>query len=154
MYKFSNTSLARLNTCHPKLQEILNEAINHIDFTVMQGHRTKEEQNKLYPKFTKLEYPKSKHNRYPSHAVDICPFIPPYGAITGHPTQIQDMMVLTKKRKAEVEVFIVKAYARLMGNIERIAFEKDIKIRLGMDWNMNFDMLDQNFHDLPHIELV
>lgn len=154
MYRFSRISQQRLDTLDPKLQDILNEAIKHIDFSIMQGYRSKEEQNRLYPKFTKLRYPHSKHNRRPSLAVDICPFIRPFGAITGHPSQIEGLMIKTGRRKREVEDFVVKSYARLMGNIERIAFEKDIKIRLGMDWTMDFNMLDQNFHDLAHIELV
>ena len=154
MYKFSKTSLDRLSSCHPDLQLICNEGIEFIDFSVVQGHRNKEQQDRLYPRFTKVKYPNSKHNSKPSRAVDVCPFIQPFGVITGHPQNIENIMIVSKRSKREVEDFIVKAYARLMGQLERIAYDNDIKVRLGMDWSMNYNMLDQTFHDLGHIELL
>ena len=46
MYKFGNTSQDRLKTCNPLIQEILEEAIKIVDFSVICGHRTKESKMK------------------------------------------------------------------------------------------------------------
>lgn len=74
MPKFSKTSLKRLETCHPILQELCHEAIKDIDFMVICGHRGEEEQNKAFAEGkSKLKYPHSKHNKIPSLAVDLCP---------------------------------------------------------------------------------
>ncbi len=74
MPKFSKTSLKRLETCHPILQELCHEAIKDIDFMVICGHRGEEEQNKAFAEGkSKLKYPHSKHNKIPSLAVDIAP---------------------------------------------------------------------------------
>lgn len=71
MYKYSNSSKRRLATCHPDLQEIFNEAIKRHNVTILCGHRGEEEQNKAYKSGnSKLKYPKSKHNSYPSIAID------------------------------------------------------------------------------------
>lgn len=74
MPKFSKLSLSRLETCHPILQELCHEAIKEIDFMVICGHRGEAEQNKAYAEGkSKLKYPRSKHNKSPSLAVDLCP---------------------------------------------------------------------------------
>lgn len=75
MYKFSESSQEKLNSCHPFLQEICNELIKETDFTVLCGYRGKQEQNDAFAKgASKLKYPKSKHNSSPSLAIDIAPY--------------------------------------------------------------------------------
>jgi peptidoglycan L-alanyl-D-glutamate endopeptidase CwlK len=75
MAKFSKASLARLKTCHPDLQKICNELIKRTDFSITAGHRGEAEQNKAYEDgHSKLKYPESKHNTYPSLAIDIVPY--------------------------------------------------------------------------------
>ena len=75
MPTFSKTSLDRLATCHEDLIIFCNEFIKHYDFAVICGHRGQEEQDKAYAQgFSKLKYPKSKHNSYPSLAVDLAPW--------------------------------------------------------------------------------
>ena len=74
MYKFGSASQARLETCHPDIQEILNEAIKIVDFSVLEGTRSEEKQNDLFHKgMSKVKYPNSKHNHRPSLAVDVAP---------------------------------------------------------------------------------
>jgi hypothetical protein len=36
---FGDKSLRCLSTCHPLLQQVLREAINHYDFSIIYGHR-------------------------------------------------------------------------------------------------------------------
>lgn len=153
MPAFGTGSQKKLNTCTSEIQLICNEAIKYIDFSIVTGHRTKEEQNALYPKYTKLKWPKGNHNSFPSNAVDIAPYIKPYGTIFGGKDQIEKMMSTYNKSKAEANDFVLKSYARLIGYIEAVAIQKNISIRVGMDWDGDFDMLDQSFHDLGHWEL-
>lgn len=82
MPTFSKTSKARLDTCHEELQLVLNDAIQHYDFSVVCGHRDMEEQNRAFNEgHSKLRYPNSRHNSDPSEAVDIIPYPTGYGNI-------------------------------------------------------------------------
>ena len=77
MYKFSMKSKKKLETCHPLLQDLMNEVIKHIDITILCGHRGRAEQNACYfskPQRSKLKFPKSFHNKKPSLAIDIGPW--------------------------------------------------------------------------------
>ena len=154
MASFGTSSQKKLNTCEPKIRLICNEAIKYIDFSVITGHRTKEKQNALYPKFTKLKWPNGKHNKFPSKAIDVAPYIQPYGTIFGNPNEIVHMMELTDVSEAEAKAFVWKSYARLIGIMEGIALCNNINIRVGIDWDGDFDMLDQTFHDLGHWEIL
>src|SRR6185503_4741406 len=74
-YKFSKRSLKNLAQCHPDLQKIAHEAIKEFDFVVICGHRGEKEQNEAYDNgYSKLRYPKSKHNKTPALAFDACPY--------------------------------------------------------------------------------
>lgn len=126
---FSQKSAERLATCDPRIQEVLNEAIKHVDFTVLCGHRGEAEQNDAFEDGkSKLQWPYSKHNRVPSLAVDIAPY-PINWANTGR-------------------------FARLAHFILGIAAAKGIKMRWGGDWNKNFETSDETFVDGPHLEVV
>lgn len=158
MPSFGTSSQKRLNTCESDIQIICDEAIKIIDFSIITGHRTEEKQNALYPKYTKLLWPDGKHNSFPSRAIDIAPYISPYGAIFGSKAQlldIQDKLLNEGKSRSlkQINDFVLKSYARLIGHIEAIAAIKGIDIRVGIDWDGDFNMLDQTFHDLGHWEL-
>jgi len=75
MPKFSSKSLDRLAECEIPLQILMVEAIKKADFTILCGHRNKEEQMKAFlAGASQVKYPNSKHNKYPSQAVDIAPW--------------------------------------------------------------------------------
>lgn len=77
-YKFGKTSRNRLNTCHPDIQRVMERAIelSPIDFSIVCGERTEEEQMEAYRKGnSKAKYGQSPHNNSPSLAVDICPYV-------------------------------------------------------------------------------
>lgn len=130
MPKFSKKSIERLLQCDKRLQKICLIAIELFDFTVISGSRTKEEQNQLYKEGkTKLKYPHSKHNRYPSLAIDLAPY----------PTDWNNP----------------RDFVFLAGIIFTIAEQNDIKIRWGGAWNGFNDIPKiQNFDDLGHFELI
>lgn len=129
MAKFGGQSLAHLRTLDGRLQSILNEVIKHYDFSILCGHRGQKEQDKAYATgHSKVRWPNSKHNTLPSKAVDIAPY----------PIDWSD----------EVR------FARLMGHVERVAYEQGYKVRLGLDFSGDGRSVDERFLDFPHVELV
>ena len=81
MPQFGKSSREKRNTCDAELQKILDEAIKHIDFTVVWGHRDMEEQNRAYNDgHSRNRWPTSKHNSYPARAFDIVPYPQGYDA--------------------------------------------------------------------------
>jgi|DEB0MinimDraft_10_1074344.scaffolds.fasta_scaffold11388_5 peptidoglycan L-alanyl-D-glutamate endopeptidase CwlK len=77
-YRWSARSAARLSTCHHVLVALFDQAIetSPADMTVLCGHRGEEEQNAAFNSgASKLQWPKSKHNRSPSLAVDVAPWV-------------------------------------------------------------------------------
>lgn len=128
MPTFSKKSNQRLDTCHHLLQYIARLAIKETDFTVICGHRTKEEQDAAFKAGnSKLKFPKSKHNSNPSMAMDLAPY-----------------PIDWNNRERFIELAKV---------ILRIAKEKNIPIRWGGDFNMDGDKTKNDAWDLPHFEL-
>lgn len=75
MPSFSKRSLNNLSQCHEDLQKIAHELIKEMDVVVICGHRGEKAQNEAFKKGTsKLRWPKSKHNKTPSLAMDVCPY--------------------------------------------------------------------------------
>ena len=69
MPRFGRTSKKRLATCHEDLQDLFAEVIKHVDCSILEGHRSKERQNKLYEEGkTKVKHPNGRHNASPSRA--------------------------------------------------------------------------------------
>lgn len=79
-YAFGARSLERLGTCHPLLITLFGRVIRRADLpcdlSILCGVRGKAEQDAAFRSGTsKLRWPGSKHNRTPSHAVDVAPFV-------------------------------------------------------------------------------
>ena len=83
MYKYGNRSLQRLSTCNKVIQEVLEKAIKDspCDITILCGHRSSDKQKELYaqgrtkPGKIVTWTLNSKHNSYPSNAIDIAPWV-------------------------------------------------------------------------------
>jgi peptidoglycan L-alanyl-D-glutamate endopeptidase CwlK len=141
-FKFSKTSRERLQTCHPDLILIMNEALraSMIDFGIAEGHRSVEKQQQYYKEGkTTIDgvNKKGKHNYMPSLAVDV------YAYVDGRASWTE------------------RDLNYLAGLFDGIAHElrKDELITHGIRWGGNWDMDgvildDQEFDDLPHIELI
>jgi len=72
---FGQRSKESLNTLDPELQSVLEQAIKHVDFSIIWGYRGMEEQNNAFHQGrSRNRYPTSKHNTLPSVAVDIVPY--------------------------------------------------------------------------------
>ena len=75
MPSFGKRSRSKLETCEQEIQDVLNEAIKHYDFSVIDGHRDMERQNLYFNDGkSQVRWPNSRHNSYPSKAVDIIPY--------------------------------------------------------------------------------
>lgn len=132
MPSFGKGSLVKLNELDPKLQEVLNEAIKVIDFTIICGHRNQIDQDKAVAEGkSKTKWPNSKHNSIPSKAADIMPYLPVKG--------------IDWNDKASL--------CYLIGIVKGIAVAKGIKLRCGVDFNRNGIITDDSFFDGPHVEL-
>ena len=128
MPKYSKRSKDRLATCDTRLQDIFNKVIKYVDCSVLEGHRSKERQNKLYDKGrTKVRYPDGRHNASPSQACDVTPY----------PVNWDD-----RERQTLFAGFVL-GLARAMG----------YKLRWGGDWDMDFQVMDNRFDDFPHFEI-
>lgn len=133
-YKFGTRSREKLDTCCKELQDIMNEAIKYFDITILEGHRGKDLQNLYYEQGkSKLKYPQSKHNTYPSKAVDIAPWF---------------------SEKPHIRWNNREQFVYMAGIIKGIASNMGYKIRWGGDWDSDNDLQDQTFFDLPHFEIV
>ena len=86
-YRWGRTSLKRLATCHDDLQRLMTAALEHpdcpSDMTIVYGHRSNAEQAELYAQgrtkpgrvVTNAKPGQSRHNSWPSQAVDVIPYI-------------------------------------------------------------------------------
>lgn len=128
-YTFGAASLERRKTIHPKLQEIVDEAIKHVNFSIVYGHRDKDSQDEAFERgVSKLQWPDSKHNSLPSKAVDVAPY--------------------------PIDWDNTNRFCYLAGIIMMIAKQKGIRLRWGGDWNEDGELKNNRFNDLPHFELI
>ena len=128
MPRYSKRSKERLATCDEKLQDVFNEVIKHVDCSILEGHRSKERQNKLYDEGrTKVRYPDGRHNANPSKAVDVTPY----------PVDWKD-----RERQTLFAGFVL-GIARGMG----------LRLRWGGDGDQDFQVMDNRFDDFPHFEI-
>jgi len=127
----SNNSIEKLRSCHPDLKVLFNQVVLFRECKVLCGHRDKVGQDiAFWAGASKLKYPKSKHNQWPSLAVDVAPVIG--GKISFDQNQCYEFG----------------------GFVKGIAAVKNINVRWGGDWDQDFNVNDQKFNDLLHFELV
>lgn len=128
MPSFGKSSTERLATCHPKLQELFNEVVKNYDCSILQGTRSKEEQDEYYRTGrSKVQYPNSKHNSMPSNAVDVAPY--------------------------PIDWENTNRFYHFAGYVNGVAEQLGITLRWGGDWDSDKDFSDQTFNDLPHFEI-
>jgi peptidoglycan L-alanyl-D-glutamate endopeptidase CwlK len=109
---------------------MVDALLDHMDVSLIWGYRSEPQQNALYPRHSKVQWPNSKHNKWPSLAVDIQPY--PY------PTTENDLRA---------------ALGYMAGICWMIADDAGFEIRWGGDWNRNGDVTDNGFDDLFHLEI-
>lgn len=125
MPKFGNLSRSRLAQVHPKLRAVAEDAIKEIDFAIDCGYRGEAEQNLAFKNgFSKLRFPRSKHNKMPSRAFDFRPW------------PFRGWMAPGIEKDFERVAKVIKASAAKLG----------VKVVWGGDWKA--------FKDRPHFELA
>lgn len=144
---FGKRSKNNLATADIQLQNLFNEVIKYFDCTVIYGHRTPEEQLELFKNGRTLVdgswviterdkvvtncdgySKKSKHNHFPSKAVDVTPY--------------------------PINFIDYKRIYMFIGYVLATAEQMGIKLRSGSDWDMDTEVNDQTFNDLLHFELL
>lgn len=147
-FSFGSTSLGRLATVHPKLQQVVTRALelSPIDFMVLEGKRTPERQRELYgqgrttaqctaagisvkyakPHLQKVTWTLNS-NHFTGRAVDLVPF----------PVDWKDVAKFDAIAKA----------------MNAAAVELGIGIRWGADWDDDGKPREKGESDSPHFEL-
>lgn len=143
MPNFSATSRARLDSCDVALQRLMEQVVQAIDITVLEGHRS-EEQHAANVAAGKSRAVTSKHCLTPSRAVDVAPW--PIPKAWGSPGA--DHMYTGEEMKERAKFYYVA------GIVLGLAHRMGIQVRWGGDWDSDREFTDQTFDDLVHFELV
>ena len=129
MPKFGARSKLRLSTCHPKIQDVMNAVIPHIDFTIIYGYRNEADQTAAFEAGnSQVEYPNSTHNTDPSLGIDIAPW----------PIDWND----------------TNQFRFLAGIILATAWSMGITLRWGGCWKSDWKLKANRFNDLGHFEVL
>lgn len=124
-------SKTHFDTLHPVLQVLVLSILDRMDVKVVEGFRPEELQNKYFSEgSSSVKWPNGAHNKKPSEAVDLAPYIRGKG---------------TRWDSREVAV--------MMGRIQEIADVLNIPIIWGGDWDGDGDITEHNLQDLVHLEL-
>ena len=109
-YALSKASQERLDQCCDDLKSIVKELLHYMDVSVLEGERTKSDQEKYYKKGTSnAKFGQSPHNYHPSLAVDIIPYPVPKtsnGEWDNNSEIWDDMSMLVKEISKELGIDI------------------------------------------------
>lgn len=133
MAKFGAASLRQRETLCTELQQVLDEVIIVFDFSILEGFRDEEKQNRAYARgLSQVRWPNGKHNKLPSDAVDIAPW-----------------PIDWSNKEAATQRFVY-----LAGWVMATAAMLGISLRWGGDWDGDRDTRDEKFRDLGHFEVI
>ena len=143
-FKYGSGSQSKLDTCHPVLQRIADEALrlSPYDITIVSGWRNMQEQNDLYDDGkSKLRFPESRHNKTSdpnviepatmSDALDFAPYV--NGTINWEDSHI---------------------FSVVAGCFIAAAINLGYILRWGGDWDSDGKTTDQTFMDWGHVEIT
>ena len=130
----SSESQRRLTSVHPHLVIVAEEVVKQYDCIVHYngGHRSKETQDSLYPTYSKVKFPNSYHNVYPSMALDFGPWY---------------------KSEPHIDWNDKEGFYHFAGYVRGVAHSMGIPLVWGGDWDSDYDLDDQTFYDLVHFQL-
>ncbi len=133
MPRFGKRSEENLSQCHEDIQRLFREVVKYYDCSVICGHRGEKDQNEAYHSGrSKLKFPESKHNSFPSEGVDVVPYF---------------------KNRPHVRWDDKEKFYEFAGIVQGIAATLGINIRWGGNWDRDDELHDQGFMDLPHYEI-
>lgn len=129
MPSFNSNSRKALDSSDPKLRTLFEEVGKVFNCSILCGFRNQEDQDNAFANgFSKTQWPNSKHNVYPSKAVDAGPY--------------------------PIDWDEPRRFYFFAGYVKAVADKLGIKIRWGGDFNSDGDLTNDRFVDLPHFELV
>lgn len=138
--KLTNAEEKRLAELDPELKLLFEETrkdlfqqqspmVYPMDIYLVCGHRGKEAQTQAQAMgFSKVFYPNSKHNKMPALGMDCCPY----------PIDWNDLERFRLMNRTMMET----------------AKRLNLKIRFGADFNMDGNLTNDKFVDLPHVEKI
>lgn len=140
MNKWSTSSQNKLNECDPNIIIFANEVLRVHDCSVIWGYRDEDTQNEFFhAKKSTKKFPYSKHNRYPSDAIDLAPYVPALGGITWD---------------TEYSLYFC---GLALGIADQLYFNNKIEypIRAGVNWSTNRqqNFKTNKFRDTYHFEI-
>ncbi len=139
-FPFSQASLDKLSTCDERLQKVMHRVAETWNCTILFGHRGQEDQNEaVAKKRSSLKWPNSKHNSFPSRAVDVAPYPVVWPDQQADPT-------------SRAEGYM--RYHYFAGFVVATAASMGIKLRWGGDWDSDLHPFEKGENDLVHFELV
>ena len=135
---WGHLSLQQLDTCHADLITLANHVLQIHDASVIFGHRNRILQNQAYRLgHSKLQFPNSLHNLFPSAAIDLGPYLPGY-------------RVTYDREHTLYFAGIVLGVAEWLYQTGEISH----RIRWGGDWDRDHNFREHSFYDGIHFELV
>ena len=131
---YGKTSTDRLLTCSDAVQRVMQRASNHLNISILCGHRNKADQEKAVKGgFSQVTFPLSDHNKLPSDAVDAGIFR-------------QDIK--------NVDFNDRPAFGFLAGVIHTCAEAEGCVAIWGHDWDNDYNFNEHSFKDLPHFLIL
>ena len=158
--KYGKGSLKALSTINPVIRPVLQSLLDDgIDHTVVCGHRNEHDQNEAFyaiPPRSHLKWPDSEHNKLPSDAVDVVPYVKVNGLKGGIHWNAD--VIIAQGFSVQEANKIVESYNKQMvlfaGMFIIRAHHFGIILRWGGDWNKDWSLMDNRFNDYPHFEIV
>jgi peptidoglycan L-alanyl-D-glutamate endopeptidase CwlK len=133
MASYGRVSMERLQHAHPDLRRWCERLILRFDHTVVCTHRGQDDQEEAFENGkSMLHFPDSRHNFYPSLAVDLAPW---------------------DKYLRKIDWGARDRFILLAGMGLQLAAEMELPITWGGDWNNDTYMRDHTFLDFPHFQL-
>ena len=160
MPSFGRRSENNLAGATPNMKRVFRKVVETYDCSILCSTRGEVEQNKAFADGrSKVQYPKSKHNKRPSPAVDSTPWPIDWDTerelLKKYFKAMEDGKI-TELEKKDIDdaVESIKRWYSFGGYVKGVGISMGIEIRWGGDWDGDFVFKDQTFNDLPHFEEV
>ncbi len=141
MNNYGKSSTKVYNELHKDLQLVFKTVLKVMDHSLRVGFRNKAKQTEAFNSGnSKVEWPNSNHNEYPSMAADVVPYPAPKNWGEDDRDEYE---------KFRYFAFYVLGVADVLYALGAI----DHQLEWGGDWDNDKDVTDNNFNDLLHFQL-
>lgn len=137
------SDLVALEFADVRLVNLAHEVAKHRSMVVREGFRDEAEQNKAFAeKKSQKKWPDSLHNTKPCRAIHFIPL--------DQNGKIPWVTGTSVGNSVEQRLFYTLFAGEVIGIGKMLGYE----IRWGGDWDGDFELNDQKFHDLCHYEVI